>query len=376
MRNIKLIDLLLVALVAGLITVVPSFAQEKENSTTQSTTAQDDQPAKSSASANVESGKKQKVSGIIIKRDGEKLVIKDRGKAEINVNVTGATKIEEKKKNPFRSAKVYDTSALVRGLWVEVEGRGSGSSSIDAEKIKFTEEEYRDSASLESRVDPVEDRVSETETRLTASEQNAQRLAGQIDELTAVANTARGGAKAAQETADKAIAEIGVTNQKLAQTNDRLNSVDERVNNLDDYEPKNSVSITFKVNRATLSDEAKTQLDELANQAKNEKGYVIQVAGFASADGPQNYNRQLSERRANAVVRYLIENHDISQRRIITPFGFGELKPAGDNTTREGREQNRRVEVAILVSKGMVSSAGGNSADNQRARTTSVPQQQ
>ena len=374
MRNIKVINLLLVAVVAGLITVVPSMAQEKENSNAQATTAQDDSATKSPAPANVESGKKQKVSGVIVKRDGEKLVIRDRSKAEYSVNLTGATKIEEKKKNPFRSAKVYDTASLVRGLWIEVEGRGAGSNTVDAEKIKFTDENFQDSAGLESRVDPVEDRVSETETRLTASEQNAERLSGQIQELTAVANTAKGGAVAAQATADKAIAEIAETNQKLTQTNDRLNSVDERVNNLDDYEQKNSVNITFKVNRATLSDEAKTQLDELATQAKNEKGFVIEVKGFASADGSQNYNRQLSERRANAVVRYLIENHDISQRRIITPFGYGELKPAGDNTTREGREQNRRVEVAILVSKGMVSSTG--SSDNQRQRTTSIQQQQ
>jgi outer membrane protein OmpA-like peptidoglycan-associated protein len=375
MRNIKVINLLLVAVVAGLITVVPSFAQEKENSTTPTTTAQDDQTGKTAEPANLETGKKQKVSGYIVKRDGEKLVLRDRGKAEINVNVTGATKIEEKKKNPFRSAKVYDTTFLVRGLWIEVEGRGSSSNSIDAEKIKFTEEDAREGISLESRVDPVEDRVTDAEGRLQASEENAKRLSGQIDELTAVANTAKGGAKAAMDTAEKAIAEIGVTNQKLAQTNDRLNSVDTRVNNLDDYEPKNSVNITFRVNRATLSDEAKTQLDELANQAKNEKGYVIEVKGFASADGNQEFNRRLSERRANAVVRYLIENHEISQRRIIIPYGYGELRPAADNATKEGREANRRVEVAILVSKGLVSSTGDSSVES-RQRTTSVPQQQ
>jgi outer membrane protein OmpA-like peptidoglycan-associated protein len=374
MRNIKVINLLLVAVVAGLITVVPSMAQEKENSNSQTTTAQDDPGAKSSAPANVESGKKQKVSGIIVKRDGEKIVLRDRSKAEYSVSVSGATKIEEKKKNPFRSSKVYDTSALVRGLWIEVEGRGSGSNSIDADKIKFTEENFQDSASLESRVDPVEDRVSETEGRLTASEENAKRLSGQIEELTAVANTAKGGAKAAMETAEKAIAEINQTNQKLAQTNERLDSVDTRVNNLDDYEPKNSVNITFKVNRANLTDEAKTQLDELATQAKSEKGFVIEVKGFASADGNLEYNRRLSERRADAVVRYLIENHEISQRRIIIPYGYGELRPAGDNKTREGREANRRVEVAILVSKGLVSSTG--SAENTRQRTTSIQQQQ
>jgi len=65
--------------------------------------------------------------------------------------------------------------------------------------------------------------------------------------------------------------------------------------------------------------------------------------------GPSN----LSQKRADAVVRYMQENHDIPLRRMITPFGYGPAKAVADNTTREGREQNRRVEVKILVSKGL-----------------------
>src|SRR4030095_8356669 len=99
--------------------------------------------------------------------------------------------------------------------------------------------------------------------------------------------------------------------------------------------------------------EAKSVLDEIATQAKTERGYVIEVMGFASADGNENYNRQLSQKRADAVVRYLAENHMIPLRRIITPFGYGEAEPVADNESREGREQNRRVEVNLLVNKGM-----------------------
>jgi outer membrane protein OmpA-like peptidoglycan-associated protein len=301
-----------------------------------------------------EAGKKQKVAGIIVKREGESLILRDRNRTEITVNLTGTTKIQENKKNPFRSPRQYDTNALVRGLWVEIEGRGNDSGLLVAEKVKFTDEQFQDAASLDSRVDPVENRVGDAETRITQSEQNQQRLSGQLDELAAVANTARGGAKAAQETADKAIAEVNAANQRINETNQRVNAVDDRVSTLDDYEAKNTITINFKVNSARLSDESKAALDELATQAKSEKGYVIQVAGFASADGDTASNRRLSEKRTNAVISYLIENHDVPQRRIITPYGFGELKPVGDNTTREGREQNRRVEIAILVSKGLV----------------------
>ena len=168
---------------------------------------------------------------------------------------------------------------------------------------------------------------------------------------------------------------INVTNQRVSAVDERVTSVDNRLNSVDEYEAKNSTNINFRVNSALLSKDAKTALDEIAAQAKNEKGFVIQVAGFASADGGKEYNRRLSERRANAVIRYLMENHDIPQRRIITPYGFGELKPAADNATRDGREQNRRVEVAILVSKGLAASAAG--ADKSASqRTSNLNQQQ
>jgi outer membrane protein OmpA-like peptidoglycan-associated protein len=328
----------------------------------------------------VEAGKKQKISGIVVRREGNDLVVRDRAKSEFKVNLADTTKIEERKSNPFRGAKKYDSSSIVRGLWVEVEGRGADSGAIIADKVKFTESEFRDASSLEARVDPVEDRVSETEGRMTQAEQNAQRLSGQIEELSAVANTARGGAKAAQETADKALSEvnaanerINVTNQRVAAVDERVTSVDNRLNAVDEYEAKNSTNINFKVGSAVLSKDAKASLDELAAQAKNEKAFVIQVAGFASADGGKEYNRRLSERRADAVIRYLMDNHDIPQRRIITPYGFGELKPAADNATRDGRVQNRRVEVAILVSKGLAASASA-TADTQRQRTSNQQQ--
>lgn len=379
MRTIKSLNLMMLVLLAGFILVVPSIAQDqdKEKSTTQPT-ANSSAPASTDRQAKVEAGKKQKIEGVIVKRDIDKLIVRDRSGADVTVNLSGSTKIQERKGNPFRKGKEYDTASLMRGLSVEVEGRGNGSGSLDAEKVKINENDYRVARSITSRVDPVEDRVGETENRMTQAEQNAQRLSGQLEELSAVANTARGGAKAAQETADKAMAEASNANQRVTQTNERVTALDTRVSSVDDYDVRNTVNINFKVGSAVLSDEAKASLDEVANQAKNEKGYVIQVAGYASADGNQSLNRRLSERRANMVVRYLIENHDIPQRRIITPFGYGELKPAADNTTREGREQNRRVEVAILVSKGLSTPAGGSvsgTGEAQRQRTTSAQQQ-
>src|SRR5207248_1772699 len=202
----------------------------------------------------------------------------------------------------------------------------------------FSENDMRVARSVESRAAPLEERASNTETKLSQVEENAQRLSGQLDELAAVANTAKGGAKAAQETADSAVAGVNATN--------------ERISALDDYQVQNTTSILFHVGSAVLLPDAKQKLDQVAQQALSAKGYVLEISGFASSDGSTEANRRLSQRRADTVIRYLVENHNIPLRRIITPYGYGELNPVADNTTLAGREQNRRVEVKVLVNRG------------------------
>jgi outer membrane protein OmpA-like peptidoglycan-associated protein len=343
-----ILNLMFVAIVA-LGVAVPAIAQDSAQAS-QAGAAPAAQPSR------VAVGRKQKINGVVISREADKMIVRDINGSDVAVTVSGATKIAEKKANPFRSAKNYPVTALLRGLEVEVEGRGDSSGVLVAEKIKFTDDDFGVARSLDSRVAPVETRVTTTEgrmdgaeNRLTAAEQNAQRLSGQLEELAAVANTARGGAKAAQETADQALAAAKANSAEIQTTNDRISQID-------NYEAKQNIAVNFKVNSAVLSDEAKAALDEIAAQAKNEKGYLIQVTGYASADGTEAKNRALSERRADAVRRYLAE-HDIPLHRMINPFGFGELKPVAENNTRDGRKQNRRVEVAILVNKGLTASA-------------------
>jgi outer membrane protein OmpA-like peptidoglycan-associated protein len=344
-----ILNLMFVA-VTALAVAIPTIAQ--------------DATGQSAQSVRISSGRKQKVSGVIVSREADKMVVRDINGGDVTVNVTGVTKITEKKANPFRSARTYPVTALLRGLEVDVEGRGDSSGVLVADKVKFTNDDFGVARSLESRVAPVETRVTTTEgrvdtaeTRITAAEQNAQRLSGQLEELSAVANTARGGAKAAQETADQALAASKANSADIQATNDRISQID-------NYESRQNIAVNFRVNSAVLSAEAKAALDEIAAQAKNEKGYLIQVTGYASADGGKAANRSLSERRAEAVRRYLAENHDIPLHRMINPFGFGELKPVAENDTREGRKQNRRVEVAILVNKGLTASATSQSSRN------------
>src|SRR5215471_11011258 len=139
----------------------------------------------------VASGQKMKVQGLILKRDTNMFILRDMKGSEMNVQMNGSTRIQEKKGNPFRGSKKYTTDQVVRGLYVEVEGHGDASGALIAEKIRFTDDAERVAQSVDSTVVPVENRVGVAENRITDAEQNAKRLSGQVDELTQVANLAK-----------------------------------------------------------------------------------------------------------------------------------------------------------------------------------------
>jgi outer membrane protein OmpA-like peptidoglycan-associated protein len=277
---------------------------------------------------NVQSGQKMKLKGVVIAKDNEKLVVRDAN--GIDTNVIVGTNASVKTKGTFGGDTVPATS-IVRGLNLEIEGIGDGSSLV-ASKVRFNKSDLRTAQAIESRVNPVEGRMSQ-------AEQNAERLSGQIDELMAVSNAARGGAKSAQDSADAAIAGVNATN--------------ERISSLDDYVVQNTSTVTFKVGSSILTEEAKVQLDQVATAALALKGYTLEVTGFTDASGNPKKNKVLSQKRATAVIEYLVETHNIPLRRIGTTYGFGEGQAVADNASREGRSQNRRVEVKLLVSRGL-----------------------
>src|SRR6478672_7557648 len=290
-----------------------------------------------SGSRTVASGQKMKIKGVVTRRDADTFTVQDMNGVDTIVRLNDKTSV--KTHGGFlRGGTNYATTNILRGLNLEVEGRGNGNELV-AEKIRFNDSDLRTARAVESRATPLEQRASDTEAKLTQVEANAQRLSGQLEELAAVSNAARGGAKAAQETADSAVAGVNATN--------------ERISALDDYEPQTVSAVNFKTGSAILSPDSKTKLDDIATKALNAKGYVLEVSGYADSRGSINLNRALSTRRTDAVIRYLVENHNIPLRRIVTPYGYGETNPVADNTTKEGREQNRRVEIKLLVNKGL-----------------------
>ena len=297
-------------------------------------------------SRNIASGQKMKIKGVVIRRDADTFMVRDLNGVDTVVRLDDKTSV--KTHGGFlRGGTNYAQTQILRGLNLEVEGRGNSTGELAAEKIRFNESDLRTARAVESRATPLEQRASDTEAKLTQVEANANRLSGQIEELQAVSNAARGGAKAAQETADQAM-NMAITG---------VNATNDRISALDDYEPQTVAAVNFKTGSSILSPDSKTKLDDIATKALNAKGYVLEVSGFADARGSINRNRELSQRRADVVIRYLVENHSIPLRRIVTPYGYGESNPVADNETKDGRAQNRRVEIKLLVNKGLTQPA-------------------
>lgn len=279
---------------------------------------------------NLVNGQKYEIKGVVVAADDSEFVVRDS--VGVDTRIVIAPNASIKSNSFWGSGDKFPANSIVRGLIVEANGRGDSTGNLVATKVRFDKSDLEVAQSIESRVEPVE-------TRLTATEQNAERISGQIDELMAISNAARGGAKAAQDSADAAIAGVNATNQ--------------RISSLDDYVVQSTSSVNFRVGSSVLSPEAKSELDTVAQTAMTLRGYTIEITGFASADGNEKANKVLSEKRARAVIEYLVQTHNVPLRRIGMSYGFGELQAVADNSTREGRAENRRVEIKLLVSRGL-----------------------
>ena len=289
---------------AVLVSIAPAIMGQATTTTTQATRE------RSTTVRSVPSGSKMKFRGVVISRDADIFTIRDRSRADYQVLITDNTSI--KTNGGFlRSGKRYPVTDILRGLIVEVEGKGDNQGQLVADKIRFSEQDMRAAQTTDARVSPVE--------------ANQERMAGQMDELYAVAAEARAEVKA----------------------------VNERVSALDDYDVQETVSVNFRVNSAVLSPEAKSQLDALAAKAQGAKAFMIEVAGHTDSTGSDAKNFRLSQQRADAVVQYLAVQHKIPLRRFVTPMGYGKTDAVADNTTSAGRSQNRRVDVKMIVNRGM-----------------------
>ena len=281
----------------------------------------------------------KKFKGIVIKREPDSFTMGETmGGPQTVVLLTEQTEVKSHKKGVFRGSKEYGPSYILRGLRLEVDGVGNAEGQLVADKIRFDEQDLRTAQALKSTVDPVE---AELRNKLSQQQQEQERLAGQLEENRALTAQAQASADAAAEAAKKA-----------QNTADYANN---RINGLDDFDPIKTVTVYFKTGSAVLSPQSKAAIDEAAAWVKTQdtKGWVMAVIGYADTTGSSARNVDLSERRANAVIYYIVTKYKMPLNRLVQPFGYGQLEPAAENTTKAGRAKNRRVEIRLMVNKGI-----------------------
>jgi OmpA-OmpF porin, OOP family len=191
---------------------------------------------------------------------------------------------------------------------------------------------------ISERITPLEHRTGELEETSRRNTQDIGRLSTDITDV-------RGKADRAQSQADTAL-------NRADQANSRVTGAERSVGdlraNLDSYTLQNTASVRFNFDSYELTPEAKDALNQLASQIKDRDNFILEIQGFADWMGSDAYNNQLTQRRADAVRRYIAEQHNVALFRMHI-LGFGEVRPVADNKTPEGRAENRRVEIRLLT---------------------------
>jgi len=191
---------------------------------------------------------------------------------------------------------------------------------------------------LEAKLDDTNKKVADDSERITDLDRKTERS---ISQAQSSADAANQQATKAQQSADDArgLAQKGISEADAAK---------QEVENADNFQSVKKATILFGIGKSKLTPEDTEALDEVAQTVSGMKHYVIEVQGFTDSVGQKQYNLQLSRKRADAVVRYLTLEKQIPLVRVYTA-GYGEEGAAAPNNTRDGRKQNRRVDVSILT---------------------------
>lgn len=294
-------------------------------------------PAAAAKAKPVSPEHKAKVKGTIVSRDGDAITVLDKktGSTKV-VNVSDTTTIE---RDGFMSDSAMNQKALVPGLTIQAKGITNANGQLDAKKIKFHPDAFAITVAQQQLI--MDNKAAAGHAQTTA------------DEGVSSASAAQSSANQAQSTASQGLASAQAANTAASSNAVAVEAVNKRVSDLGDYTTMASTDIYFANGSSKLTAAGKADLDQLISANSNVNGYRVEIAGYTSSPGGLNYNQRLSQRRAAAVAQYLRENAGVQIWRFVTPAGYGETHPASSNDDAKGRALNRRVEVRILVSKGL-----------------------
>lgn len=209
---------------------------------------------------------------------------------------------------------------------------------------KFVREEVSKSeAKLGQEVGRVDGDLAQEKTRVSG-------LAVQVTETRSVAEDAARRTVEARGLADQALGRAGDAADRAGQAQTRADQTDQRLtrlwSNRHRLQPGEVIVVSFGFDRWALDDRGETALLEVVQQLKENPNRVVLLEGYTDSVGREPYNIQLSQRRAEAVRRFLVAK-GVDVHRIHS-IGLGDLRPVADNNTKQGRDQNRRVAVRLL----------------------------
>lgn len=206
---------------------------------------------------------------------------------------------------------------------------------------------------------PQDNRIQSAEEKTAQNTQAIKELGEKTETATAQAqNTGDQAVQAAKQADEHAQAASQTAEQGLA----AANQAHSMIKNLQNLEVAHHAVVTFGFNKCNLTPASQTALDQVAEAVGSTKHYLIQIVGHTDSTGAASYNLALSQRRSDSVVRYLSQKHNIPVALIHTA-GYGKEIPVASNKTRDGRSQNRRVEVTVLVPQ----------LESQAAQTSPAP---
>ena len=284
---------------------------------------------------------KAKVEGIIKARSGDSLIVKT-GNGDTTVVLTDDTTTKDDKGLFGLDKQIMASTVLIPGVKVKVDGTSGDQGQVVAKTITVDGDDLEAAEMIQAGLHPTAEQVA---TNVQAIEANRQGVAANKVQLAAQ-----------KEDIQTNQQNIAANRQQIEQNIKDTEENTQRFSSLADYDVKNQATVKFKVGSSTLSDQDREQLKSLADSATGIKGYIVEVIGYADATGSAAMNTKLSEARAKEVLTYLIQQCGIPSRHVIAPAAMGEYGAAAPNETKAGRAENRRVEVKVLVNKGITGS--------------------
>jgi OmpA-OmpF porin, OOP family len=289
-------------------------------------------------SANAQ-GDKTKVKGLITARTGDTIVLKTTDGTSVTVTLDDDTKVQQPKGLVGVRKKQMSAAVLIPGLKVSVDGTSRDATHVLAKSITFDKDDLQTAEMIQAGLDPTKQNVATNQQNIAANQQNIDENKQNIE-----ANKQATAANQQNIAATKATVDANAV------------ETSKRFSELSEYDTKDQLDVRFASGSTTISAADKEALTKLAHNAVNLTGYIIQVKGFADSSGNAAMNQKLSMERAQNVIAYLLQNCNVPVRHIIAPGAMGEAAPVASNETAQGRAENRRVEVKVLINKGLAGS--------------------